>query len=1229
MENKFQKKSLLIFIGVFFTLIFFAHGASAATYYVDSTGGLDSNAGTDIDHPWKTASKVNGSSFSPGDSVLFKRGQVWRESLTIPSAGSTGNPITYGAYGSGNEKPIFYGSDNLGTYASYNGSNYMINSSFENFTGTADDEVADTFSNYAINTNTFAESTNSPPDGTYDLRLYDNGPTNGQIRQTGISLPAGKTFAILCKHRSDGTAAAVYSIRQESGSQLYLQTNGTWAAGSAYLSLGLASQTNWTQTAIRYFTTPNDYNGTYWLSINNVTNSSSAYVDDFRVELYEWSNTTGDEYKIVHTNSSGWSDQPVLAAWLNNGTWQRLTRGTAGSLNAGEWDYVFPYFYINLGAGVDPSGQQIEVSNRFDVISLADKSYVTLDNLSAMFGEDNGIDLGGTESNDIISNCYVFGNGNDGINGHGTITDVLIQSCEVRENGQGRGIGGAPGDGISFHESCTGTIEDNTVIDNDKAGIDNIDATVFISRRNFLKHNAANLLVGGSTTGTHSFYDNVVVVEADDTCGLWQNNGSTATMHAYNNTIFGSGSGTGIIIGTGAKTVDLKNNIITDLSKGIDVDGGTVTANYNLVHGNTTQYEGITAGINDVSSEAVFTNSGAEDFSLQSTSPAIDAGTDVGLTADYAGNSIYGLPDMGAYEYQPPYTSGTNEIDTGAGARIYGDGKFENINSTSGTTADLSVVPQGSQTIKWLDISAPTGESNIVWEANHKEWKETSTTLGDTDTLHAIGDLTAGKSYTLKIDGSLATANITGSDCSNGICTAGDDGEITFTYTGGYSTHTFDLSDDIAPIINITSPETGDNVSADDTNTFTDSEQTNPQCSLDNSHWVNCTSSVTSFSQLTGWSDIVEKGTFTLYMRDTDSAGNTGTASVANLTKADTHAPVRSDGSPSSELSSNTNSVTLSLKTDENATCKYSTTSNKSYADMGNTFSTTGEKVHSQTINNLSTGESFVYYVRCRDEAANTNDTDYLISFSIASTNTDENTDNEENDSNDDKKDLNVHKVKAEATENTVTITWKTDHNSKSSVRYGTDRNLREKKKDKDKEKNHKMVLKDLLPDTKYYFRIKATDSDDNEDSSRIHSIKTLPKETTAIQTVSSSQSENPVQTPPETGNNTNSSNTTPSTCSYTVESGDSLWTIAKKVYGDATQYQKIIDLNPDSNTDTLKIGQELKLCDSNQAQEESQNNSGSGNSNQQNSNTNETSNSSQNQTEAKTFHWWNPFSWF
>ena len=46
----------------------------------------------------------------------------------------------------------------------------------------------------------------------------------------------------------------------------------------------------------------------------------------------------------------------------------------------------------------------------------------------------------------------------------------------------------------------------------------------------------------------------------------------------------------------------------------------------------------------------------------------------------------------------------------------------------------------------------------------------------------------------------------------------------------------------------------------------------------------------------------------------------------------------------------------------------------------------------------------------------------------------------------------------------------------------------------------------------------------------------------------------------------------------YTVVDGDSYWTIAQKVYGDGTKYQKILDANGLKESDSLSIGQTLKI---------------------------------------------------
>jgi hypothetical protein len=81
--------------------------AGAATYYVDSgSAGSDSNAGTSAAAPWKTLTKVQATTLAAGDSVLFRRGGSWTGQLTVSASGTSSNPITFGAYGNGGDRPM-------------------------------------------------------------------------------------------------------------------------------------------------------------------------------------------------------------------------------------------------------------------------------------------------------------------------------------------------------------------------------------------------------------------------------------------------------------------------------------------------------------------------------------------------------------------------------------------------------------------------------------------------------------------------------------------------------------------------------------------------------------------------------------------------------------------------------------------------------------------------------------------------------------------------------------------------------------------------------------------------------------------------------------------------------------------------------------------------------------------------------------------------------------------
>jgi len=152
----------------------------------------------------------------------------------------------------------------------------------------------------------------------------------------------------------------------------------------------------------------------------------------------------------------------------------------------------------------------------------------------------------------------------------------------------------------------------------------------------------------------------------------------------YNNVVYNANYGIWIlnqaggaaqgITYTGGAGFNAKNNIFSNPKDGGyyfyvgTITGGpiSVSSNNNLFYPegiNRFVYNGITKSnlsawrtvsgqdANSLIGDPLFENIVNRDFRLKTGSPAINAGIDVGLTTDFAGNSIVGNPDIGAYEY--------------------------------------------------------------------------------------------------------------------------------------------------------------------------------------------------------------------------------------------------------------------------------------------------------------------------------------------------------------------------------------------------------------------------------------------------------------------------------------------------------------------------------------------------------------------------------------------------
>src|SRR5579864_1414227 len=80
----------------------------APLFYVDAASGDDASLGTSPNHALKTLTKVNATTFNPGDHILFKSGCSWTGQLWPKGSGTAERAITIDKYG-GDAKPIING----------------------------------------------------------------------------------------------------------------------------------------------------------------------------------------------------------------------------------------------------------------------------------------------------------------------------------------------------------------------------------------------------------------------------------------------------------------------------------------------------------------------------------------------------------------------------------------------------------------------------------------------------------------------------------------------------------------------------------------------------------------------------------------------------------------------------------------------------------------------------------------------------------------------------------------------------------------------------------------------------------------------------------------------------------------------------------------------------------------------------------------------------------------
>lgn len=227
-------------------------------------------------------------------------------------------------------------------------------------------------------------------------------------------------------------------------------------------------------------------------------------------------------------------------------------------------------------------------------------------NMTCQNATSNGCSLSG-ESNTKYVDCKCLDNGSDGLKG---ASHISLEGCVLTGN---------TGDGVQL---TSGSVIACRISSN---GADGINAGQVFAAFNELFSNAGTAIhMNSGISGTCFAIHNTIDGDADDTTNGIHQDAATPTR--------------GYIFG----------NIVYDCATGIRADGDGLemwTSFNNLLNANTTNYVNAATFSGEVTGAPLFTNEGANDYTLQSGSPAKAAGMDAGQVV----NGVAYL-DIGAHQ---------------------------------------------------------------------------------------------------------------------------------------------------------------------------------------------------------------------------------------------------------------------------------------------------------------------------------------------------------------------------------------------------------------------------------------------------------------------------------------------------------------------------------------------------------------------------------------------------
>ena len=684
-------------------------------YFVDATGGSDAFDGLTADTAWQTVAKVNGEAFSPGNFIAFKRGETWREALIVPSSGSSGQPVVFGAYGSGN-KPLLNGAVLMTGWAA----DTDVETWGENTANDHTSVVEDTLVRGGISS---ATNFNGDPFLAANYSANGNDSYKAFLR-FDLSSGTSTVTAASMTFGQDGSIELTMLLTK--CTRAWVAATATWDNYNGVSAWGANHDEG--DTLISF--TSNDFAGPITISHADFLTYIQSVWGSGEINLSLYTNASWQQYKdseapdgqrpylsITTETANVYSvalTPECKAVWFDGA--QGALVANKASLSSNDdwwWDSNVLYIYSDS----DPDAKVIEASTIWACIDQNGQSYVRFENTKVEKSRWINILVDGNASNitfRAVDNDKSFNDGIQiGTSGGGAVTpsSVTIENCTFtlfnRENtSQSPGIlvhkGTSGGDNLIVR-NCTissdvstpnsGNAEDGMIIeDGDNILIENntisaVDHGIqmrgsgvaskgvetFTIRYNSITTFDDGIWLNGTSETDSTIYYNLI-----EDCGdsYFDIIGEGGTI--YNNTCY-NGSGNAVALQTLAATkVIFKNNILSHIANDasiIYIDDTNSVAIANSTFDNNLYYRvapsatfyALSAGGGDTFADWQSTHSQdanglnenpdfatpGSDFTLQSVSPCRNAGVDVSLTPDYAGVSVpqETNPAIGTYEY--------------------------------------------------------------------------------------------------------------------------------------------------------------------------------------------------------------------------------------------------------------------------------------------------------------------------------------------------------------------------------------------------------------------------------------------------------------------------------------------------------------------------------------------------------------------------------------------------